>query len=109
MPSDQKKKKQQADTSNQTDGRPAGLSMDDWNKITSAYAKYAEQEANRYMDQAQKVYAKMPEYIQTADQVMQELPSYVPNLANPHFTKKMSRKATDATLHLIKLYQMFGR
>lgn len=120
MPSDQKKKKQQADTSNQPGARPVGLSMDDWNKITSAYAKYAQNEADRYVDEAkamydqaqalydrgtfygQRLYDRLPDFGASLGRFVQTVADWYPSLTNPKFMNKVALGATKAAPRIIR-------
>jgi hypothetical protein len=106
MPSDQKKNKQQADTSNQADGRPAGLSMDDWMKVASMYAKNAQDETARFAryaqdgydryanearnmyGRAQRVYESLPAYGEAAGRLALGASEYYPSLTNRPFVDK---------------------
>lgn len=120
MPNDQKKKKQQADTSNQPGARPVGLSMDDWNKITSAYAKYAQNEAARYVDEAktmydqtqalydrgavygQRLYDRLPDFGASLGRFVQTVADWHPSLTNPKFMNKVAFGATKAAPRIIR-------
>ena len=113
MPNDQKKKKQQADTSNQPGARPVGLSMDDWGKIASLYAQYAQDEATRFADEAKnlyqqaqgvydKLYERVPVYGEALGRVAQKASEWYPSPTNPKFVKNVAFRAAKAAPRVMR-------
>lgn len=103
MPNDKNKKKQQADTSNQPGARPVGLSMDDWMKVASMYAKnvqdetarfagYAQDEYDRYANEAKNLYKRaqrvLPVVGESAGRLVMKASEYYPSPTNPKFVNK---------------------